>query len=169
MCISCSVQILIGAALTKIKWKKTTKRSVSLHRPWVICLSFDSSIPTAGCVLQGFKARLKPPIWPVRLSSCSYSLYNVTCSAPSCPLSCKNTAFFTTWHWHGPKGDWRTLSVISYHPLFPLPSSSPVRFGGSWWSGSRARNKVVVSTLLRWSALLLPTPKGVRWHQERRS
>lgn len=63
-----------------------------------------------------FLGGLKPPFWPVRWSSCSYSLYNFTCPSPPCLLSYKNTAFFTTWHWHGPKGRWST--VISYHPLF---------------------------------------------------
>lgn len=64
---------------------------------------------------------------------------------------------------------WRTVSVISYHLLFPLPFSPPARLGGSWWSGSWGRNKAVVSTLLRSSVLLLLTSTGVHWHLQRRS
>lgn len=75
---------------------------------------------------KAFKRGFRPPVWPVRLSSCSYSLYNFTCPSPSCLLSYKNTAFFTTWRWHSQKKrGWRTLSVISYRPLFSSPVFLP--------------------------------------------
>lgn len=61
-------------------------------------------------------------MWPLGLSSWSRLLCNSTCPSPSSLLSYKNAAFINTWHWYGPKevglgGGWRTLTVISYHPL----------------------------------------------------
>lgn len=96
----------------------------------------------------------------------------ISCPSPSSP-SYKNTAFFTTWHWEGRKEDWRSLSVISYHPPFllplPLPSSPLWDAVGASEVGRKRGTRLLRPCCCGRLALLLPTPTGVRLPQRRRS
>lgn len=90
---------------------------------------------------------------PKYSNSCSYLWFNFTCSftcsSPSYLHSCKNTAFFTAWHWQGPERGCMTVCVHSSSPTILLcllpPSLPPLWLGGSRWHGSWLRE---VSALL---------------------